>query len=113
MRKILLLVLCLFLLIGCGSEQRGDEISLPDIVAEPEPDPTIELEKEIFYELIKLQDSVSDEDPTWSEWQGEAKEIIGAKHNKTPEEINRIIRLGIKCKWPVPPPPSPRHSHRQ
>ncbi len=58
--------------------------------------------KQIFYELVTLQDSYMKNEPSNTQKQQDAYREIAEKFNMTESEVSKIAIEGIKKGWPVP-----------
>jgi len=64
---------------------------------------TDKLRKEIFWELIKLQDSFMKKNPYNTQSQADAYKIIADRYGVLEYVVRDIAIRGIKEKWPQPP----------
>ena len=60
-------------------------------------------EKQVFYQLVELQDTFPSTDFNWTEEMDYSKVIIANKFNISLAEINQIEYKGAKNQWPMPP----------
>jgi len=85
----IILVLILIGLFLPSGEQENEEISL-------------NLQKEIYYRLVELQDSIEFEDEKYAE-KMEASYIVIAEHyNIREEEVRAIVIKGVQESWEMP-----------
>jgi len=93
MRKLLigcLLALILLTSVGCGPEVTPDDTDLGDWLLREET------RKQIFYDLVALQDSGVRAE--------EAYRIIAEKYGTAAKVVKAIAAEGIEKDWPMPPP---------
>ena len=64
-----------------------------------------EKRKEIYFEIVKYEDSVPFDDPDWFDKVSESREVIAERYGITEDEATKIAAEGIEKKWPMPPPP--------
>lgn len=62
---------------------------------------TIQEAKEIFFTLVKAQDTRLD-DPQWSE---DCITNIAIRYGLSKNDVRKIIAIGVERKWPMPPCP--------
>ena len=67
--------------------------------------PSTAKKREIFYNLVALQDSIPESDPRWSEKNDEAKDVIAQRYGISRAALGDIIMEGASNGWPMPPPP--------
>jgi len=77
--------------------------------AELATSPTVSLDlatrKEIYYNLVALQDRIPIDDPQYSEKNADAFRIIAEQYGISIEEVHEIAMEGIRKAWPLPPSP--------
>jgi len=56
-----------------------------------------------FYDLVKLQDSISLDDPEWDKKNEESYSIIAEKYGITEDQMHEISTEGLVRGWPIPP----------
>lgn len=59
--------------------------------------------KQAFYELVQLQDQVSQDDPAYDQKMDDAEATIAEKYGITVEQVRAIGVEGITKGWPMPP----------
>jgi|GEM_PF-1801212 len=64
-----------------------------------------EKRKEIYYEIVKYEDSVPLDDPDWSDKVRKSREVVGERYGITEDEATKIAAEGIEKRWPMPPAP--------
>lgn len=64
-----------------------------------------EKRKEIYYEIVKYEDSIPLDDPDWFDKVSNSREVIGERYGITEDEATKITAEGIEKSWPMPPPP--------
>ena len=62
-------------------------------------------QRQAFYDLVRLQDSIPLSDPRYSERAAEVLGTIAARYGITEAEMKEIDYEGIRKGWPMPPPP--------
>ncbi|MFC2105243.1 hypothetical protein ACFLS0_00575 [Candidatus Bipolaricaulota bacterium] len=62
-------------------------------------------QREIFYNLVALQDRISLYDPRYQEKNQQAKVAIAQQYGISSETLGTIIMEGARNGWPMPPPP--------
>ena len=101
MNKTIILVIGIALLFtvlaGCTSEQQPTQPT--------NTKNTDEFKKTVYYELVKLQDSISTNDPDYGNKQVETYSTIAERYEITEPEVHSIVSEGIEKNWPVPPAP--------
>ena len=77
--------------------------------AELATSPTVSLDlatrKEIYYNLVALQDRIPIDDPQYSEKNADAYRVIAEQYGISIEEVHEIAMEGIRKGWPLPPSP--------
>ena len=77
--------------------------------AELATSPTVSLDlttrKEIYYNLVALQDRIPIDDPQYSEKNADAYRVIAEQYGISVEEVHEIAMEGIRKAWPLPPSP--------
>jgi hypothetical protein len=68
-------------------------------------DITLSKRKEIYYELVKLQDKVNPSSDLANEHYKNSKELIRTINEITEEQLTEIIIEGTHKNWPIPPSP--------
>jgi len=59
--------------------------------------------KQIFYDLVALQDKYMYQDPYNTQKQHDAYREIAKRHNVSEKKVREIAIEGIKKRWPTPP----------
>ena len=91
MKRFVILLFAIILLTGCGGEEKTvDE------------DKKSYDEKQVYYELVELQDSISLEDPSYNERLKESYITIANRHGLTEKEVRDIGLKGSIELWPIP-----------
>jgi len=66
---------------------------------------SVSKQREIFYNLVALQDRISMDDYRYQEKNQQAKVTIAQQYGISMETLGTIIMEGARNGWPMPPPP--------
>ena len=58
--------------------------------------------KQIYYEIVELQDAVPIDDPNYNEKMEDTKTTIMGKYDITKKELSDLIMEGVLNNWPTP-----------
>ena len=64
-----------------------------------------DLEKEIYYNFVAVQDKISFDDPKYAEKMEISWNVTAEYYNISVDKLREIVVKGVKENWPEPPMP--------
>lgn len=104
-RLIALSVLLVIWVTFSGCIQQPAESGSDNVSESVEEGLSVELKKEIYFELVKYQDDISFDDSDYAQKQQDAYKVLADRYEVEESEIRSLVVEGSKELWPVPPFP--------